>query len=353
MHILKRFALNRKSRATRTTVIVMFVALTMLLLSQTVFARTTYVITDGSRVLIHTTTATDPAAVLGEAGLELGENDTYTAQVIPGLAEIKVQRNQTISIDYYGEVMEASSFGETVQELLTRLNLSWGGEDTVSLPLNTETYDGMTLTVSNVIRQDQTYTTNIAHETIYCDDTSMPAGTERVITAGVDGQMVCDATVTYINGVESERLVHTEKVVTQPVSEVVAVGRGDQMQKEADKAMPVIGDGIIYLPTGEVLTYSKTSQVSATAYTHTDPGCNFYTATGSRVRMGTVAVDPRYIPYGTRMFIVSNDGSYIYGVSEAEDCGGAIKGSKIDLYFPTYNECIQFGRRNCTVYFLD
>jgi 3D (Asp-Asp-Asp) domain-containing protein len=68
--------------------------------------------------------------------------------------------------------------------------------------------------------------------------------------------------------------------------------------------------------------------------------------------MGTVAVDPRYIPYGTRMFIIANDGSYVYGISEAEDCGGAIKGDRVDLYFPTYAECMEFGWRNCTIYFL-
>ena len=76
------------------------------------------------------------------------------------------------------------------------------------------------------------------------------------------------------------------------------------------------------------------------------------TATGTTVHVGTVAVDPRYIPYGTRMFIVSNDGVYIYGISVAEDCGGAIKGDRVDLYFPTLSECFAFGRRNCTIYFL-
>jgi 3D (Asp-Asp-Asp) domain-containing protein len=52
------------------------------------------------------------------------------------------------------------------------------------------------------------------------------------------------------------------------------------------------------------------------------------------------------------MFIVSSDGSITYGIATAEDCGGAIKGSKIDLFFNTYEECIQFGRRSCTVYIL-
>lgn len=53
------------------------------------------------------------------------------------------------------------------------------------------------------------------------------------------------------------------------------------------------------------------------------------------------------------MFIVSNDGAYVYGIAVAEDCGGDIKGDRMDLYFPTFNECIQFGRRVCTIYFLD
>ena len=120
------------------------------------------------------------------------------------------------------------------------------------------------------------------------------------------------------------------------------------------KGSPVyaIADGYITLPTGEVLTYTDTATIRATAYTHTDAGCDFVTATGTTVHWGTVAVDPRYIPYGTRMFIVSNDGEYVYGIAVAEDCGGDIKGDRMDLYMPTYQQCMEFGRRNCTLYFL-
>ena len=53
------------------------------------------------------------------------------------------------------------------------------------------------------------------------------------------------------------------------------------------------------------------------------------------------------------MYIVSDDGSYIYGYATAEDCGGAIQGYMIDLYFDTLAECYAFGRRSCTVYILD
>ena len=79
---------------------------------------------------------------------------------------------------------------------------------------------------------------------------------------------------------------------------------------------------------------------------------DFITATGTTVHWGTVAVDPRYIPYGTRMFIAASNGSYVYGIAEAEDCGGDIKGDRMDLYMPTYEQCMEFGRRVCTIYFL-
>ena len=132
---------------------------------------------------------------------------------------------------------------------------------------------------------------------------------------------------------------------------MVAVGSGKALDTDP-AGQPIIGEETITLPTGEVLTFTHTMQARATAYYHGDPGCDMITATGTTVRIGTVAVDPRIIPYGSRMFIVSNDGVYIYGVAVAEDCGGAIKGDRIDLYMPTYEECVQFGRRTCTIYFL-
>ena len=54
------------------------------------------------------------------------------------------------------------------------------------------------------------------------------------------------------------------------------------------------------------------------------------------------------------MFIVSSDGQYIYGVATAEDTGHPdfICGYRIDLYFDTEYECVQFGARDCQVYIL-
>lgn len=325
----------------------------LFLVTQTVFARNTYRIHDNGRVLIHTTYATDPVQVLDEAGLELGVDDTYITQSGFGVSEITVQRKQVVSIQYGDELLEAVSYGETVASLLERLELTINHGDVVSLPLSTKTYDGMKLTISRSVSIEETYTCEIPYETVYCYDSTLPAGTEVVLTEGVDGRMLCTASVSYLDGKEVSRTILTETVTMQPVNALIAVGTGGQtIQQTATGGQLIIGDGVITTPTGEVLNFIGKMEVEATAYTSTDPGCNEVTATGTFVHMGVVAVDPEMIPYGTRMYIVSNDGKFIYGIATAEDCGGSIVGNRIDLYYETELECLIFGRRDVTVYFL-
>lgn len=353
MHKVKRFSLERKILLIHVVAILALLVAALLLLSQRVFACTTYVITDGSRVLVHTTAATDPETVLGEAGLELGADDTYTTHAGDGVSEINIRRSQRLLVDYYGERKEVASQGETVEELLTRLELTWADSDTISHPLDTRIFDGMELSVARIVREQQTYTAVLPHETIYCSDASLPEGTETVVTPGVDGEILCEAAVTYVNGRETDRTVLSRQVVSQPVHQIVAVGCGLSQPEEKEKSnMAVIGDSTITLPGGEVLTYTEKVKCLATAYC-----CEGYvgtTATGTRARVGAIAVDPEVFPYGTRFYIVTRDGEYIYGVATAEDCGDKrfIHDTRLDLYFNTRYECVQFGARMCDVYIL-
>lgn len=346
-----RYAKKRKPMIIHLGAAAAALALASCVLAQTAFAKT-YVIRDGERVVTYTTFATDPAQVLGQAGVALTENDTYTTEAVDGGEEITIRRAQSVTVRYHGEETTVSAFGETAGELLSRLNLEVGGDDVPSHALDTPVYDGMELCIDRVVTAEETYTVTVPHEVSRCNDAAAPAGTETVLIEGVDGQLRRTARVTYLNGVETSRELLSETVTVAPVTELVAQGTGQEPQSADPTDMPVIADGYITLPTGEVLTYTDTATIRATAYTHTDAGCTMTTATGTTVHWGTVAVDPRYIPYGTRMFIVSNDGAYVYGVAVAEDCGGDIKGDRMDLYMPTYNECIQFGRRVCTIYFL-
>ena len=87
-----------------------------------------------------------------------------------------------------------------------------------------------------------------------------------------------------------------------------------------------------------------------TAYT-TGGSVGTRTASGTTVHVGVVAVDRSVLPLGTKVYVVSNDGMYVYGFAVAEDTG--VRGNTIDLYMDTNRECIQFGVRECTVYILD
>lgn len=341
---------KRNSVFIRMAVVVVPLIL-LLFLSQTALAENTYVITDGDRVKVYTTSSTDPAAVLNEAGLALGEDDTYTTQMQGGVSQITVQRQQTVSIQQGDRIVQVTTNGETVAALLDRLDIPANEYTTVSAPLDSNTYSGMTLRITQNVSQEETYTVAIAHDVIYCKDDSIPAGTTQVLTPGVDGQLRCRATVQYVDGMEASRTVLEETVVQQPVTEMIAIGTGTkEVAPDYVPDKPYIGDGFIVTTTGEVLTYTDKIDAMGTAYSR--DGKRRYTYSGTVVKVGSVAVDPNVIPLGTRMYIVSDDSEYIYGIATAEDIGAGVDGARVDLYMDTTAECWVFGYRACSVYIL-
>ena len=94
------------------------------------------------------------------------------------------------------------------------------------------------------------------------------------------------------------------------------------------------------------MSYSKTISAKVTAYTPYDAGCTGITATGTKAGYGTVAVDPRVIPLGSKVYIPG------YGTAIAADTGGAIKGNRVDVCYSSKSEAYGWGVRNATVYVL-
>lgn len=401
MRRIKRFSSKRNELLFRTAAILLPLICIVLLLSQTAFAQNTYVITDGERILIHTTSASDPAVVLDEAGLHLGDDDTYTTQGGDGVSEITVRRNLSVYIDNCGTAMTVDASAGTVKALLEQLNIVLDENTTISVALDATLFDGMEIVITHTVLSTEVYATAVPYETTYYEDDTLPIGTQVVVSEGRNGEMVCTANVTYRNGVQISRNVIKQILSRQATPRIVAIGTANPLadidfsqfvssdsgetyeeeyipedttdeevyvpeeepsteeapsepetEPDEDVRYPIIGENTITTASGEVLTYTHTMTVEATAYTKTDAGCDDWTATGTLARYGAIAVDPSVIPYGTRMYIVSWDGSVVYGYATAEDCGGAINGARVDLYYDTYEECIQFGRRDCTIYFL-
>ena len=320
------------------------------MLSQSVLAQNTFVITDGDQVIVHTTYASDPAVALDEAGVD-ADPDEYSATLSEdGVYDIRVVRDDAVTVVYCGEPIAVPISDKTWGELLERAGIPTGDEYVISADLSAEPLDGMTVTVDHVVTQEEVYTVEVPFETSTVEDPYLPKGDEQILTEGVVGQVLYTAQVEYYNAEEVSRKILNKETIRPTQNQVVAVGTGKKVGKKAKE--PLIGDGVIVLPSGEVLTYYKKDTYEATAYTMYDEGCNNTTACMTPVKWGVVAVDPDLIPYGTRMFIVNKKGNFVYGIGTAEDCGGAIQGKRLDLYMPTLSEAYSYGRRDVTVYFL-
>lgn len=315
-------------------------------LGQCVFA-TTWTILDGGRVYSSTGFLQEPEAILRAAGVELSSVAAYTREA----ETITVHRTPRVTVFYHGQQIETEIQGETAGELLEKLGLSLDVNDRLSVPEETVLEAGMTFRVDRVFQREERRTQVEPYEVITYYASYLPEGDRVVLTKGRDGELLLSEFVCYVNSVETQRELLEQTRTLAPRAQIQALGTGGVTGPGITQE-PIIGDGVILLPTGEKLDYTRVDYVRATAYTHSDPGCTSTTATGTKVHHGTVAVDPRYIPYGTRMFIMASDGSYIYGLCEAEDCGGDIKGDRVDLYLPNTEACMEFGRRRCTVYFL-
>jgi len=102
--------------------------------------------------------------------------------------------------------------------------------------------------------------------------------------------------------------------------------------------------------TGAPDNYKRVLNMTATAYS---PGTldngkwKDKTYMGGIVRHGVVAVDPKVIPMGTKLWVEG------YGEAVAEDQGSAIKGNRIDLAFDQRTDALDYGTKNIKIYVLN
>lgn len=374
---------RRRAWLRRLIVVAVLAAAVGALLSQTVFAQTSYIITDGDRVTVHRSYSSDPYEVLTEAGIELEEEDTYETGYADGMNQITVRRMQMVTVINRGAQSVIGTYGETTGSLLARMGITPGTGDTLSCSSETQTYDGMTIELVHTETRIEEEDTVVPYPVNYYEDPDLEPGAEIVLVAGQNGLTHVKSEVTYRNGKEVSPTVVQETVQTKPVTQLVIRGVDRTIMEQpadpepAEQAAPAASSGtasgssssgssssggsrydgsaetsgnVIMTSSGESYTYVDVMTCSATAYT-----CEGYvghTYSGTLARVGAIAVDPTVIPLGTKMYVVSNDGQYVYGYCVAEDIGGGIKGNKIDLYFDTYAECWDFGVRMCTVYIL-
>ncbi len=135
--------------------------------------------------------------------------------------------------------------------------------------------------------------------------------------------------------------------------------------RKLEKSLAIEADGVADLGVITALTgksavvkqgaapgsHKRVIDIVATAYApgpHDNGKWGSLTHLGTQVRPGIIAVDPRVIPLGSRVYIEFADGHGAYAT--AEDTGGAIKGNRIDIAMRTVGEAYEFGMQKVKVY---
>ena len=323
------------------------------------FQRNITLIDDGEIIAEGITYSATVDGLLRERSIELFEGDKINFAPEKALADdmvIEVYRAMPVTVLASGEEKSYLSIKRTPFEILGDLGFSVK-EDDIIVPgaferVEANTYITLIKTASEVISED----VQIPFETKNRDNNSLEIGKSNLVQEGRDGLKTVEYEITYHDGEEVSRVVVGETIQKEMVTQVREIGtRGSMYDYQ------IASHGFLQTSRSGELKYSAVLLVDATAYDasfesngkHPDANGQANTATGTKTRPGVVAVDPRIIPYHTKMWIEAVDGSWVYGVGYAEDTGGAIKGNKIDLFFNTRSEVYSFGRRKAKVYILE
>lgn len=311
-------------------------------------------------------------------------------------AYISTSKEVKVTIDFSSTKL--TTYAGTVGELLKEQNIILEKDGYISLPVDTELKDGMsievrsprnyTLTIgeekteiksvyvktSDILKdiefklgeKDYTYPSldsNVRHngeikiikvkESIEEIEEAIPfkeqtkdsnkidKGSSKVVQEGKEGLQKSKVKKVYENGELVSEEVLSKEILKEPVHKITHNGtRVKPTVKTAEGTIDV----------------KKTITMNATAYDDSPQSQGKWvgtTAIGVKPRVGIVAVDPRVIPLGTKLYVESLDGSEDYGYCLAGDTGGAIKGNRIDLFFNTRSEVRSFGRQQVKVHILN
>lgn len=246
-------------------------------------------------------------------------------------AENLKQKTAVIRVD--GHEIAVRTSGVTVGEILKEAQVDVAELDKVYPDLSSIYKETTTIRIVRVKEDQLEKTVPIEFSTVKTFTKSLGPGVVKQVSQGQHGKKVVKYHVRWEDNKVVNKKVLAAQVVSNPKNRVVSIGSRGR-----------------YMSRGEFTT-RKIMRMVATAY---DPGpgsCGPHatgrTSCGLQAGYGVVAVDPRVIRLGTRLYIEG------YGLAVAGDVGRAIKGRKIDLGYPTRREALQFGRRVVTVHILE
>ena len=302
--------------------------------------------THGGSVRILTASSSEETLLSLTDTPPLGENDKIVWSQNADGRLMQVLRAYTVPVTADGQTRDVITTGATAAELLAQLGLTYDDNDILTPAADETVTEGSSLTLQRVEYVD------------YTEDVVIPSQRQEVPTSlfyrdhdetmmlqeGSDGLDTVTWRDVYIDGTWTEK---------QELDRVTQVGMVPTVVKVYGEQAPVssfVGPEIVDGVPSEGVVETYTGQRS-TGYSASSTAKG---ASGQRLTYGTVAVNPNIIPYGTLMYITSDDGSFVYGYAYAADTGTAMMEGHafVDLYYQTYQESVESAVVPVTVYII-
>lgn len=357
-------------------------------------AACTYVMTDGERyetVRLYPGSVEEACSKAGFRNVEV-----VNRKDDEGIVYLTLEATFDVLIETSEQTLTVRTAPCTVGELLEVNGIRVGSDDIVTPDIDDWLSDSGQVTVTRVSYSTVTETEDIPFSVEVQYDSQMLKGQQEVTRYGENGEKSLEYRVKEHNGEEVSRELVKEEEIKAPINCIVKQGirieqntqdnqaasdeskttaansqtsSSDQPESGSKGDLSTAGRSQVWsVPAGitddtenKIITagdgssyeYTAVIDVTATAYHRVEDGGEI-TASGTVTQYGTIAVDPRVIPLGSKLYVVSDGGdqSWSYGPGLAEDTGGLIKGTKIDLFFMTEGEAIDFGIRPAKVYIL-
>ncbi len=307
---------------------------------------------DCEKELTLNTYSTSTKRILSQGGVELSHLDTVKRKEVDDTIYIEVVRAFPVHIMYHNLEHVEFVTGGVVSDVLQKAEITLSADDVMNVPQSTQVYDGMRIEIDQVKYISKTDVKTVKAKTEIVTSDNYPEGYEEVTKKGVNGKSEITTTYKYVNGEFDTVSSKTEKVLKKPRAKVVLKGTAkvEEVSNIVSDTVSTSSGSASSSGTIHGMSYSRVLTGSATAYT---ASAGALTSTGVPAYVGGVAVNPNVIPYGSKLYIVAD--GYTYGYATAVDTGGALMSGSalVDLYMSSYDECVNFGRRNVTVYVLN
>lgn len=286
---------------------------------------------DGNKIEV-TTFKGNVQAVLNQEEIYLSDKDKVEPSLTTELSDddvIKIKKAVPVEVMVDGKDIKVDSAENSVKDMLATEGITLNELDKVEPSIDTELSKNLKIKITRVEEKTIVEKEPIEFETVVKEDSNLKKGEKKTTQKGANGEKEVTMKLVMEDGKEVSREVVESKVVKEPVNQIVTKGTKEEL---------VLSRG------NDNINYKKKMVVEATAYSG-----DGITATGTVPKrnpggLSTIAVDPRVIPLGTKVYVEG------YGYAVAEDTGGAIKSNIIDIFLNSSSECKQWGRRNVNLY---